>query len=462
MTQPEDATGNEDKSFSGFAGVNNGHTNTAAALILPKWPRKSILKHKHGENATVPITFGLLTAESPPLRPLDRRVSFAEKVQLHKIDVVPFSEQNEQNLSSDGENEPGESDSDEDDEDTSFLALEADADKVATMLRANNEGQASNSGLQTAESDNNGANLNDSVQFTKEPDYLSQHVTATGANLADESDNASEDSMELTGPVLTNFMSEKLVENSQNNHTKAVDQSEASNIESVSTSHIPGTDNLQDILKLPSGAVESSNFQLHHVTSGPEQEDHVDPANSESNDPLFDLSDSRGQEDANAHISDAVLYPQASPEFEFQHLTDIAHTDENLALKAPSLTSSEDYLDGEEEMEFTLQVARFDYEELTMELTLPQPSNLASLDTRAAGFESAVGVFETGATNGNGLESKDEIEEATMGLTKQVIVEARDPVLENEEKTMEFTKPIESTNFLTIDRTARNRYRARN
>ncbi|QBM87576.1 Spc7-C2 protein [Metschnikowia aff. pulcherrima] len=451
MTQPEDATANEDKSFSGITGVNNGHTNTAAALILPKWPRKSILKHKHGENATVPITFGILTAESPPLRPLDRRVSFAEKVQLHKIDVVPFSAQNGQNLSSDGENEPGESDSDEDDEDTSFLALEADADKVATMLRANNGGQASNSGLQTAESDNNGANLNDSVQFTKEADFSGQSVTSTGVDLADESDNASEDSMELTGPVLTNFMSEKVVEINQNDHTKAVDQSEAHNIESVSTSHLPGSDNLQDILKLPSEAVESSNFQLHHVTSRPEQEDHGDPANSESNHPLFDLSDSRGQEDANAHISDAVLYPQASPEFEFQHLTDIAHTDENLALQAPSLTSSEDYLDGEEEMELTLHVARFDYEELTMELTLPQPSNLASLDTRAAGFESAIGVFETGATNGNELESKDEIEEATMELTKQVIVEARDPVLENEETTMEFTKPIESTNFLTIE-----------
>ncbi|KAM9930473.1 hypothetical protein OXX80_009378 [Metschnikowia pulcherrima] len=449
MTQPEEATGTEDKSFSGITGVNNGHTNTAAALISPKWPRKSILKHKHGENATVPITFGISTAESPPLRPLDRRVSFAEKVQLHKIDVVPFSAQNEQNSSSDGENEPGESDSDEDDEDTSFSALEADADKVATILRANNEGQASNSGSQTAESDNNGANLNDSVQFTKEPDYSSQHVTATGANLADESDNASEDSMELTGPVSTNLMSEKVVEINQNDHTKAVDQSEAHIIESVSTSHLPGTNDLQDILKSPSEAVESSNFQLHHVTSGPEQEDHVDPANSESNDPLFDLSDSRGQEDANAHISDAILYPQASPEFEFQHLTDIAHTDENSALQAPSLTSSEDYLDGEEEMEFTSQVARFDYEELTMELTLPQPSNLASLDTRAAGFESAVGVFET---NGNDLESKDEIEEATMELTKQVIVEARDPVLENEETTMEFTKPIESTNNSTIEK----------
>ncbi|KAM9935141.1 hypothetical protein OXX80_005280 [Metschnikowia pulcherrima] len=452
MTQPEDATGTEDKSFSGITRVNNGHTNTAAALISPKWPRKSILKHKHGENATVPITFGISTAESPPLRPLDRRVSFAEKVQLHKIDVVPFSAQNEQNSSSDGENEPGESDSDEDDEDTSFSALEADADKVATMLRANNGGQASNSGSQTAESDNNGANLNDSVQFTKEPDYSSQHVTSTGVDLADESENASEDSMELTGPVSTNFMSEKLVEINQNDHTKAVDQSEASNIVSVDTSHIPGTDDLQDILKSPSGAVEGSNFQLHHVTSGPEQEDHVDPAISESNHPLFDLSDSRGQEDANAHISDAVLYPQASPEFEFQHLTDIAHPDENQALKAPSLTSSEDYLDGEEEMEFTSQVARFDYEELTMELTLPQPSNLASLDTRAAGFESAIGVFETGATNGSGLESKDGIEEATMELTKQVIVEARDPVLENEETTMEFTKPIESTNFLPIDK----------
>lgn len=83
-----------------------------------KRPAKSILKLR--ENNTVPITL------ADPKE--NRRVSFASKVQLHKIDFVPV-------LNDEGPHLPQEdSDSDSFDEDSSFLTLENDADKIVSAL----------------------------------------------------------------------------------------------------------------------------------------------------------------------------------------------------------------------------------------------------------------------------------------------------------------------------------------
>lgn len=87
-------------------------------------PTKSILKLR--ENVTMPIYTELNDSAGGPARLPNRRVSFAEKVKLHKIDFVPVSQELEPY------NSTQESDSDEDD--TSFLKLEADADKIVSAL----------------------------------------------------------------------------------------------------------------------------------------------------------------------------------------------------------------------------------------------------------------------------------------------------------------------------------------
>lgn len=84
-------------------------------------PMKSILKSRDN---TVP-----LASRSTLLA--DRRVSFAENFRLHTIEITPLATEEEHSESSSSL----ESDVDED---TSFLALEADADKVLSALRFGN------------------------------------------------------------------------------------------------------------------------------------------------------------------------------------------------------------------------------------------------------------------------------------------------------------------------------------
>lgn len=87
-------------------------------------PRKSILKQRDGN--TMPLVPLNDTNGQEPARIVNRRVSFAEKVKLHQIDLVhvPHQEWSGSELAS----------MDESDEDISFLKLEADADEIVNKL----------------------------------------------------------------------------------------------------------------------------------------------------------------------------------------------------------------------------------------------------------------------------------------------------------------------------------------
>lgn len=84
-------------------------------------PRKSILKLRDGN--TMPLIPLNDTNGQEPARIINRRVSFAEKVKLHQIDLIHFPQ-----------HELSGSDMDDSDDDSSFLKLEADADEIVNEL----------------------------------------------------------------------------------------------------------------------------------------------------------------------------------------------------------------------------------------------------------------------------------------------------------------------------------------
>lgn len=86
-------------------------------------PRKSILKQRDGN--TMPLVPLNDRNGQEPARIVNRRVSFAEKVKLHQIDLVPVPSQ---------EWSGSELPSIDSDEDVSFLKLEADADEIVNRL----------------------------------------------------------------------------------------------------------------------------------------------------------------------------------------------------------------------------------------------------------------------------------------------------------------------------------------
>lgn len=90
-------------------------------------PQKSILKLRDGN--TMPMISLNDTDGRGPNKIVNRRVSFAEKVKLHQIDLVHVLQadwpESDLDLAGSG---------DSSDEDTSFLKLEADADKIVSSL----------------------------------------------------------------------------------------------------------------------------------------------------------------------------------------------------------------------------------------------------------------------------------------------------------------------------------------
>lgn len=92
-----------------------------------KTPAKSILKNKNTNASTTSVPLN----DSPSdalLKLQNRRVSFAEKVKLHQIDIVPVS----QGSTAEGNSSDGDSESEDFDE--SFLRLEQAADSIAEAI----------------------------------------------------------------------------------------------------------------------------------------------------------------------------------------------------------------------------------------------------------------------------------------------------------------------------------------
>lgn len=109
----------------------NGLVHDGNTTGYSRKPGKSILKQR--ENQTMPILTPLndTTTEGPSKLP-NRRVSFADKVKLHQIDFVQVTHEDSESSN------PEEVDTSDDSDDTSFLKLEADADKIVSALRIAN------------------------------------------------------------------------------------------------------------------------------------------------------------------------------------------------------------------------------------------------------------------------------------------------------------------------------------
>ncbi|OBA20486.1 Spc7-domain-containing protein [Metschnikowia bicuspidata var. bicuspidata NRRL YB-4993] len=392
-------------------------TSPPAPFVLSSWPRKSILKHKESENATVPISFGSRTSQPQPERPVDRRVSFAERVQLHKIDTGHNGETRRDHNSDDHANEDESSDID-----TSFLALEADADKVLSLLQQNNLSADQDLGH------------SDNTDVVPDLHGLSNSPTSylNDANISDED---SENSMELTGPILSKPSPAGVSENAvldSGSHPQ-------DGLSEAGPSHKPlcvGPGNL-----------------LHRDKNMSTHFDGLSHADFPANNAGLETITSQLPEDAPHAFGLQSDFSYSARSLEFSHASAISPGN-NLMLShheshAPSLTSSEDFLDGEEDMEFTLQVEHLKYEELTMELTLPQTSSVASLVTQSAGLENSLRVFETtmNMIDPNMFSRSSDhnnADEVTMELTTPVQALAKDsPVNDAEELTMELTKPID-------------------
>lgn len=141
-------------------------------------PRKSILKLRDGN--TMPLIPLNDTNGHTPGKIVNRRVSFAEKVKLHQIELVqaPEPEWAESDLL--------ESDVSSD-EDSSFLKLEADADKIAQAL-----GQL----LVPQQSSDD-----EDVPNAATDDEQTMELTGQISKLVDERADQDEQTMELTGQI---------------------------------------------------------------------------------------------------------------------------------------------------------------------------------------------------------------------------------------------------------------------
>lgn len=186
-----------------------------------KTPAKSILKNKNTNASTTSVPLN----DSPSdalLKLQSRRVSFAEKVKLHQIDIVPVS----QGSTAEGNSSDGDSESEDFDE--SFLRLEQAADSIAEAI----------SDQQSNDSEEETMDLTGQIAPIVDPDQLDGVLKFKAADEAQRQTSTEQD------PPQDSLKIELPQENGrQDTHNETQEPESANLAEPTPTSNQPETQN---------------------------------------------------------------------------------------------------------------------------------------------------------------------------------------------------------------------------
>lgn len=293
-----------------------------------KRPAKSILKQK--ENNTMPLS--LPSLRDGALKAANRRVSFANKVKLHKIDFVPVSEENDAHTNV---TEQLDESSDSMDEDSSFLNLEADADKVVAALQSAEDGILGHT-YDLSDDENDEPDAEQTMELTDQVRLAVQNNGLEDPQLSIPEDAQEEVDMELTQTVKT--VTEEVTMNFTMIQTYR--QPTEPPKEAESKAEIPQETETQTLGDAPN----EQDAPVGELASGPESETPLEPVQATNSTPPPEHNEANTNNDNITKEADAELskYPEEllSP------------------IQVPALSSIADELDEESEEEVQMELTQ--------------------------------------------------------------------------------------------------------